>query len=635
MHLIKPIAFGILLIPFTTYGQESPVKPFGQVSMAEMKMQMCPYDSSATAMILFDKGDAEMDVNVGYRYKRHVRIKIFKKEAADDWASDEVYFDKSDQFFGKFKASTYNLVDGKIVETKIGEEALFKGKFDKYTNQARFTLPQVNEGSVIEYTYIISSPELYGLPDWQFQYSIPVIWSEYVTTIPVYFTFRKDWQGFLSPIINKNQGNSDRLVVANAPAFKAEPSMSSIENYISRLRLHLDKVWVPGQMEKSYIRTWGSIAKGVFNSELCIQIKGSGYLKKIAEEQTAGISDPEKKIQALYDYVKKNVTWDDATDVYPDHQFKEVLEKKKGTSSEINGLLISLLNKADIDAKPVLLRTRNKGYIKPFLPIYSQFNDVIGYVKLGEKVILLDATQPGLPINALPERCLNGQGLLIADKESYDWVDLTTAKSKRSATSDLVLSDDGSVKGKITISRDGNFGNDIRQDFKKEGEEKYVKSLLDGKTWEITKSTFENIDDYKNPIKEIHELVIPDYAQAAGPVIYINPIVYGRQEENPYKLEKRDYPVDYGAPFDRVFIGKFTLPEGYAVEELPKPKILMLPEGGGKYVYNVTVIGNTISVVSQFMINKSSFSTDEYPTLKEFYTQVVAKQSEQVVLKKK
>ena len=70
------------------------------------------------------------------------------------------------------------------------------------------------------------------------------------------------------------------------------------------------------------------------------------------------------------------------------------------------------------------------------------------------------------------------------------------------------------------------------------------------------------------------------------------------------------------------------------LEEVPQNKILMLPGNAAKFVYSVSVNGNTISVVRTFQINKSLFVQDEYPNLREFYNQVVAKQNEQVVLKK-
>jgi hypothetical protein len=42
-----------------------------------------------------------------------------------------------------------------------------------------------------------------------------------------------------------------------------------------------------------------------------------------------------------------------------------------------------------------------------------------------------------------------------------------------------------------------------------------------------------------------------------------------------------------------------------------------------------------ITVTSSFQLNKNLFTQEEYPNLREFYTQVVAKQTEQIVLKKK
>jgi hypothetical protein len=616
-----------------TYAQTTSVKPFGQVSPEEMKINACPYDSTATAMILFDKGEAEMDIARGSSFKRHVRIKIFKKEAADKWASSVVYYDKEGEIFSKFKASTYNLVDNKIVETKISEDGLFKGKYDKYTNQARFTLPQVNEGSIIEYTYIISSTDLQGPPSWRFQHEIPVGWSEYSMLIPDYFTFKKDLLGSLYPK-SETRGLEEKLTLQNVPAFIEEPSISSPENYISSIRFFTERIWVPGQMERVLIKTWGHVAGAVYETELGTQIRASLFLKKIAEEQTAGITDPERKVQALYDYVKKNIEWNEVTDVYPDRQFKEVLEKKSGSSSEINGILIALLKKADIEADPVLLRTRDKGFIKMFLPVSSQFNDVICYIKLGDKTMLVDATHKGLPMNVLPQRCLNGQGFLIT-KEHFKWVDLVGAKSRMAISSDFVLAEDGTMKGELKISNDGHYGNAMRKSYVKNGEENYLKALTTGKPWEIKKSAFENIEDTKNAAKEAYEITVSEFGQSTGSMIYLTPMVYGQLESNPYKLEKRDYPVDFGSPFDEVYIGRITMPEGYVVEELPKSKVLVLPEGGGKYVFNVSATGNVITVVSQLIISKSSFSVEQYPILREFYTQAVSKQSEQIVLKKK
>ena len=125
-----------------------------------------------------------------------------------------------------------------------------------------------------------------------------------------------------------------------------------------------------------------------------------------------------------------------------------------------------------------------------------------------------------------------------------------------------------------------------------------------------------------------------DQSTVAGNLIYINPLFKWGIEENPFKLAKREYPVDFGSPFDKTCFVKIAIPEGYAVEEVPQSKVLVLPEMAGKLLFNVNVMNKTIVITSNFQINKSLFTQEEYESLREFYAQVVAKHAEQIVLKK-
>ena len=117
-------------------------------------------------------------------------------------------------------------------------------------------------------------------------------------------------------------------------------------------------------------------------------------------------------------------------------------------------------------------------------------------------------------------------------------------------------------------------------------------------------------------------------------MIYINPFVTGAFESNPFKLPTREYPVDFGSNVEKVYMFKLSIPEGYAIDEMPQSKMWMLPGNSGKYMYNVSQSGNTINITSNFQINKPLFLTEEYPDLRAFYNVVIAKQAEQIVLKK-
>jgi hypothetical protein len=84
-----------------------------------------------------------------------------------------------------------------------------------------------------------------------------------------------------------------------------------------------------------------------------------------------------------------------------------------------------------------------------------------------------------------------------------------------------------------------------------------------------------------------------------------------------------------------MYFCKITIPEGYVVDELPQSKILVLPNNAARYTLSTSQMGNVVSLTSNIQINKTLFIQDEYLNLREFYNQIVAKQAEQIVLKKK
>jgi hypothetical protein len=111
-------------------------------------------DSSAAAVILADYGEAYItltSLSATLNFDRHVRIKILKKEGLK-WADAEVplyYSGSSEEKVLKLKATTYNLDNGKLVESDMSKDAVFKEKFNRNHRIQKFTLPNVKEGSVI------------------------------------------------------------------------------------------------------------------------------------------------------------------------------------------------------------------------------------------------------------------------------------------------------------------------------------------------------------------------------------------------------------------------------------------------------------------------------------------------------
>ena len=620
---------------------QDPTK-YGEIPMDDMAMMIYSKDSSASALILADYGVAYLMENAtGYQvnFDRHVRIKILTKDGLD-WANSSVQLSSGgDEKLQGFKAASYNLENGKITETKLGKDGIFTEKYNKNIDLQKFTIPNVKVGSVIEYSY---RKVTYNFPNWQFQRSIPTRISEYWAMFPDVYTFQKYMQGYitLTNVETKPLSYFQVKVIANhyvatdVPAFKPEPFMTTEDDYVSKINFALSHIKHDTYTEER-MGSWIKLNEDLLKSESFGKVlDGSGFLKDKVDIITAGITDPMAKVAAISDYVKQNVEYDGDEDwrAYP---LKKVLDKKKGSSGDVNLLFGSMLQKAGFETDMVILSTRNHGFIRQEYPMTRQFNYVVCAVKVGEKTLFVDATEKYLPYDILPSRCLNGQGLVIS-KINHGWVDIVTkAKAKTIVNVDMVLDSSGELKGKVQYIRDGFDAHEMRDSYSKEGEEKYVTQYAKGKQWQISKSEFKDVKELTKSAKEIHDVSIAEHTSVAGDVIYVNPFIASQFTENPFKSDERIYPVDFGTAIDRTYMLKITLPEGYIVDELPKSKVLTLPGNAAKYLYNASTIGNSVSVTSTFTVNKSLFIQSEYPTLKEFYNQMVAKQAEQIVIKKK
>jgi hypothetical protein len=266
-----------------------------------------------------------------------------------------------------------------------------------------------------------------------------------------------------------------------------------------------------------------------------------------------------------------------------------------------------------------------------------QFNYVILSVTIDGKTILMDATEKHLPMGEIPERCLNGEAIqIIIEGKKFRWINLEAQKKSRTIiNADMKLKQDGSLSGTINVTRDGYDALETRKIYASKGKEEYLKSLKADNGWELENTKVEGLEDLRSQLVITHEVSLDNHSDVAAGLIYLNPFFTGRLEDNPFKSNQRLYPVDFGSPFDKIVISKIEIPEGYIVDEVPEPKALALPGNAGKYMHNVLVAGNFVNVTSSFSITKSLYTQNEYALLREFYNQVVAKQAEQIVLKKK
>lgn len=660
------ITLGLLLCSFLSYSQKEASR-FGKLTAADLEKKVYSIDSSANAVYLADVGSTEIVGNskgwFSFEYKRHARIHILNKNGYHE-ASVEIPLYTNGNYEEKLenlKAVTYNLEEGKVVEAKVNKDNIFSEKRSKTLVMKKFTLPNVKEGSIIDFEYRIVSDYLTLLQPWSFQGGSPRLWSEYNLSVPQFFEYAFLARGFTQFHINEKKdrtgnftvfdrsgterteyynfrsGVSDyRWVQKDVPAFKEENYTSSLKNYISRIEFQLSALKDPLQY-KNLLGSWEGVTKELLEDQDFGKSLAStnNWIGDVVKPILVNAPTPLEKAKRIFGYVRDNTTCTDHDAIYINQPLKNVLKAKNGRVSEINLLLIAMLKYAGIEADPIILSTKDNGFVYTTYPMLSRFNYVICAAKIDGKTYYLDASLPQLGFGKLLPYCYNGYARAINEEASS--LLLTSDSLREAKLTRVYISND--EKGKWIGSMFQSLGDfesyTIRKKVLEKGKEEFFKDVKKEYNYDIDikNPALDSLELHDQPLGIHYEFTLNNNDED---ILYINPLFAEGYKENPFKSAERAYPVEMPYTFDETYLLTMEVPAGYSVEELPKSALVKSNEAGDcKFEYMISVSNNVISLRSRVQFKRANFEPGEYEVLREFFNMIVSKQSEQIVFKKK
>ncbi len=636
-----------LLAGFMAFGQD--FRP-GKVSRAELEEKIHPTDTSAPAAILYKKGKTYFVLDIDGYWSMitdvEYRIKVYKKEGYK-YATDKLTYYTGGKTIKAYysDAYTYNLVDGKIEKTKLRGDGEFKDKVEDNYSQRTITMPNVKEGSVIEYKYTIETPYFTVFRDWYFQYDIPANFVSYEIAVPLYFNYNRVLSGYVKvdqsdAKVRPGQGGRFNETVTtftakDVKAIKEESYVNNLRNYTSILMHELASTHFPSGTEE-YATSWESVTKRIYDSEdFGKELRQTAYFKEDLKGLLGSTASQADKTDIIFNYVKNRMNWDGETDYYCEKGVKKAYEDKVGNSAEINLMLTAMLREADIPAHPVLISTRSNGVA--LFPNRTAYNYVVAGVESGKNVILLDATSKYTTKNIVPLRALNWEGRMIRKDGTSLEVDLMPDTNSRDIVSIVAsIATDGTVSGKVREQHYDYYGYIFRDKYAGMASASYIEKMEKRYgTMEIIDYKVENMEDVSKPVSETYTFEYNSSVEVVGDKMYISPMLFYTMKQSPFLKETREYPVDFGFPYQDRYVFTLNIPEGYVVDFLPKPVAIGMEENIGSFKYNSSAKENTIQLGISLDINFANVSQNYYPTLRDFFAKVIEKQNERIVLKKK
>ena len=656
---MKLLSIALLLSFFSisySYAQDF---EYARITGSDIELKNTQLDSNANAMVIREFGTAavQLDNTTGKTYidfQYHVRIKIFNKEGFNHGnivIPLRIYRDDEDEI-KELKATTINFVNGQLVKTELDKKKVFNEKKNKYVSLTKFTMPNLMDGSIVEYSYRLYSPYIFNFKTWEFQSDIPKLHSEYIANIPAVYNYNVSLRGAQKLAKQNAELKKECLMIAgtkidcskmtyimkDVPALVEEDYMTAPSNFRSAIYYELSDYVMLNGGKKSITKTWKDVDYEL-NSDKSFgtQMKRKDVFKELMPQILGKASDDLSKAKAIYNYIGKNIKMNGFIGIYSENNIKTVLEKHSGNTGDINLALIAALSAADLDAEAVILSTRANGVVNNLFPIISDFNYVVAKVNIGDKSYLLDATEPLLPFGLLPLHCINGNGRVINLKKPSYWYDLKASqKESTKYVLNAELTADGKLKGKLITYSLGYAALKKRQRIVAANSvDEYVEKLDEQMPGiSILKHSIENVDSLDNTLVEDYEIEMKVFDNLNADQSYFNPFFINRITKNPFNLNERTYPVDMGAASEERITMIIKLPANISVIDKPKDMSMALTDNGGKYLASTSMQDDSFVFNEMLQFNKPIYESDEYLSLKEFYSRIIQSQKTDIVFKK-
>ncbi len=592
----------------------------------------------ANAVVVHDRAELTISLqNIIVEYL--VRIKVLTEAGAEQVGDQAISWHKDYDKVKSLKAHTIT-PDGK--KHKVEKNAIFNSEAGNYKRKA-FSFPQVAPGCIVEYAYMVISERFHYLAPWYFQSDIYTLNSSFSVTIPSGFVYNVMYQNV--PPQHREAAMSERLDMdspyagatvktytwkrENLPPITDEPYMSCEDDYRSSLRFQLVR-YEDSRHNISFLKDWtqlGEQAQGWLD-DYCNK---DDDIERLARDITAGLASEREKSKAIFDHVTSEYS---TTYQYNDwymarEKMAGLLEEKSGTAEEKNILLVKMHAAANIPAWPVLISLRSHGKLDPGIPDLRQFNYVIAYVQFQSGFEYVDCANKLSLYGLLPPQCLTNGGLLLdGEKSQLVRVREKGVYSGRSDLTRMYVDREGLVTCSSSCDFRGYYASGYGRDYERSKPEEFVEDRL------VKRLDIEyTLGDYACRLDSADSFVMTidytasDLEEQLDNNLLITPVSYAYRS-NPFKSEKRFFPVDFTYPFTyRNAVEVFVQD---SVTQFILPEDLSHSISGASFTRECKTTDSSAIVISTLSIEKPEFSPTAYSALRDFFDKVALASEDEV-----
>lgn len=633
------------IIPLSIHAQPRSDK-FGRVSEEEVRMTSYDKDPQAEALYIYDKKDLSFLRTFQYDYNVYVRVKIFSKNALS-LADVEIpfYSAKSSESITGVAANTYNIVDGKMVKTPMPKQNIFTEKLSADFSVIKFSLPEVREGSVIEYKYNLRTVTLAGISDFTIQHKDPVLHSVVEIKLPEFIGYSVNSRGSYSLNMVREPGddlfslgamnyNMNRISCRNddVPSLRDEPMVWCLDDFLAGFDLEITGINIPeANIYENFAVNWESINETLGKSELGSCQKARNPFKDEVAAIRAKDTTETAKMHDVLKLVSGKIKYNGKAYLIPDSP-GSVVKKGTGSMADLNNILSIALRDCGFKNDLILLKPRHEGRL-PYFPSLQKISSFIVRAEDSEgNFYYMDASDKDSDLNVLSPELLVDKARIYNVNGNDGWVNLSALVKNSDQTMIIAsLEDDGRLKGhfnRILTNQKAYSFNERHE--KADSEDAFIEDIAKDSHVAIDSCSFSGVGTMR-VIETVHFSKDPE---RAGDHIYINPTLTPFMTENPFSEQVRKLPVEFETIENNTVQFTMTIPDGYTVEEIPPACNYTGCGGDVQFTFFHRRIGNNLMTRLNLRIDRVLFGVDEYSDLNQLFGKIAELSNSRIVLKK-
>jgi hypothetical protein len=632
------------------------IPPWPPISKEELELKDNPQHPGDAAIILY----SEVQTDNGKALETHfTRIKVFQEQGKKYGDIEIPYFeDRVD--VRDIRARTV-APDGRATEFSgmVFDKVVVKTRRYKLSAKA-FSLPNVQPGSIIEYSYSLHfHAEIPDLP----RQPGRIGFNRLIVYPAAQWIVRRELFVRRAHFVLHPFSPRVQVLVRVIELPKIAPPERQANGV-----MQLDVENVPGIHEEEYSLPEDARQGAVYLFYALSYASNEGYWQDLARIENYAVERfispskairqeverlispgdaPETELRKLYERVQqiRAVNFEPTRtekerkqeDLKPNKTAEDVLTRGYAFANQINLLFVALAREAGFTAYVLRITSRNRNlFHEALLDPYQLDADVVE-VRLQDKTLYLDPGTPHCPFDLLPWEDTDTQGIRLAlDGGLVEVPQPASVQALTERTARLSLDKEGNLDGKLEVSFTGqealirrlsenNKDEAGRKDFL---EQEIREWLPQGATVKLDSVT--GWEGSTGPLHATFSVQILNFAVPSGERLLLSAVIVHSKEAKAFQTSQRENPVYLRYGYETSDELTLRIPDGFKIESLPA--VQGAQTSFGSYAISIGQHGSVLTMKRKFVMHGYYFEVKRYPEIRDFYDFVRANDDEQIIL---